>query len=252
MVWAPKHAAAAALTVLAPLTLSGGASGQVRAAVYPPPLLIAPAPVASPPALLRFYPPDLLARHVSGRVVLDCQKDATGAPRDCVVAQTPSAEPAFGEAALRLVQTVEGKAFFPIFNAPSAIFVLFFADPPRISVQDGRPSIITMPDWIAKPSGEQAGDVFPELAARMGVEGHVLMRCGVVRTGDVADCVVKAENPPGLGFGEAALKLAPFFRMRPMTRNGVPVEGGAVNIPITFAIPYPPPPAVAAPTPASQ
>jgi hypothetical protein len=40
----------------------------------------------------------------------------------------------------------------------------------------------------------------------------------------------------GAGFGEAALKLAPKFRMSPRTNAGETVGGGRVRIPITFRI----------------
>jgi protein TonB len=50
--------------------------------------------------------------------------------------------------------------------------------------------------------------------------------------------------PQGEGFGEAALALTPLFRMKPMSRDGQPVAGGIVRVPIAFrsAGPAPTPP----------
>src|SRR6185437_2281900 len=59
----------------------------------------------------------------------------------------------------------------------------------------------------------------------------------------------REETPKGIGFGKATLALSRGFLMRPQTRDGVPVSGGQVNIPIAFRLPVgepyqePPPPA---------
>ena len=65
---------------------------------------------------------------------------------------------------------------------------------------------------------------------------------GVARDGLLIHCKVLAEDPRGAGFGEAALKLSERFKMKPMSRDGQPVAGGVVRIPIKFRIPTPPAP----------
>jgi len=42
------------------------------------------------------------------------------------------------------------------------------------------------------------------------------------------------EHPAGLGFGKAALSMAPLFHMRPMMVDGVPVGGAQITIPVNF------------------
>jgi protein TonB len=94
-----------------------------------------------------------------------------------------------------------------------------------------------IPDWRRRASGEDLMRVYPQSAARRGLEGIAMVVCSVTKEGGMADCVVDQEAPTGEGFGEAALKLTPKFRMRPRTKDGVPVEGGVARIPIQFRLP---------------
>ena len=41
-------------------------------------------------------------------------------------------------------------------------------------------------------------------------------------------------TPSGQGFGDAAKRLARYFRMSPKTMDDQPVEGAAVRIPLRF------------------
>jgi protein TonB len=54
--------------------------------------------------------------------------------------------------------------------------------------------------------------------------------------GGLRDCRVTSEDPPGYGFGDAALSMATTFRMTPGRRAGRPVES-EVRFPIRFRYP---------------
>lgn len=97
--------------------------------------------------------------------------------------------------------------------------------------------VVTNPDWRRRPTGEDIARVFPKAAEAQRREGRATMSCGVSEEGVLVGCAVIDEDPKGAEFGEAVLSVAHLFRMRPMTRDGVPVEGGTVRIPFSFRLP---------------
>jgi protein TonB len=70
----------------------------------------------------------------------------------------------------------------------------------------------------------------------MNVGGHVLLGCSVSAKGTLEGCSIVSEDPAGQDFGNAALKLTRYFKMRPQTKDGQPVGGARINIPITFQL----------------
>ena len=97
------------------------------------------------------------------------------------------------------------------------------------------PVLITEPAWIKLPGGDDMARVYPGDAQARGVEGRAIIQCDVALDGLLRNCRVVEETPPGYGFGVALLLLAPQFKMKPATRNGVPVSG-SVNIPVNFKL----------------
>lgn len=102
--------------------------------------------------------------------------------------------------------------------------------PPRPAVM-GR----YRPDWLEKPTVEDMADFYPEHAARNEIRGKATITCQVSSGGMLEQCKVVEESPPGEHFGEAALKLAPKFRMIPPDDPNTPP--GEVTVPLVFEIP---------------
>ena len=97
--------------------------------------------------------------------------------------------------------------------------------------------VLTEPEWIRKPTGEDFASYYPKKAMDEGKSGRALLVCKVDAAGGLVDCRTEDEIPADEGFGEAAMKMAHIFRMKPMTLDGQPVNGGTVKIPIRFLIP---------------
>jgi TonB family protein len=132
---------------------------------------------------------------------------------------------------------------------PMVLAQVAMSPPALVAPAPPRPSIITNPDWFMKPTGDELMALYPKEAQANRVEGRAVIQCGVSARGLLMDCAVIREDPAGAGFGDAALRMSALFRMRPQTKDGVPVPSGVVNIPIRFSLPPPAPPAGLPPPP---
>ena len=99
---------------------------------------------------------------------------------------------------------------------------------------------VASPTWIAGFDPNQTVKLFPPEAIAQGLTtGRGLARCVVARDGSLTDCTAMPGEPDGLGFSEAAVKMAPSLRMNPWTADGAPVDGAVIRLPIRFNLKTP-------------
>jgi protein TonB len=106
--------------------------------------------------------------------------------------------------------------------------------PPPAAQEQAR--TIKNPAWIRRPDGDDMAAAYPTTAAVHLKNGRGILVCTVNDQGRLTNCDVTGESPTGWGFGKAFLSLAGKFRMRPLDRDGNPVAGGRVSIPVTLIV----------------
>jgi TonB family protein len=98
------------------------------------------------------------------------------------------------------------------------------------------PRVVGKPDWVKRPTGEDVASLYPKAAMDAGKEGMAVIACRVRSDGGLRACRVKKQDPGKYGFGQAALKMSPRFRMKATDGEGRSTAGAEVIIPIKFAL----------------
>lgn len=96
------------------------------------------------------------------------------------------------------------------------------------------------PEWLKRPTDQDLLSVWPPDALRTGKGGTAMIDCLVALEGTLYGCRIASEKPAGAGFGPAALALTPQLLMKPAIKDGKPVRGAPVRIPIEFMTPEAP------------
>jgi TonB family protein len=232
-------------TALALCALATAATAQ-PAPPLPPPFPAA-ASAADAPALLAFYPAAARAQGLAGEATLACRRSPHGALVGCTLTTESPQGAGFGAAALALAaKSADNPSVYYGPQAQTTAFPITFrftpsapyVTPDVFSSAWGRPTIIVNPILLEAPTAKDMARFYPRAALRQRLGGRAVIQCVVGVDGALGQCTVTSEDPPDLGFGDAALNMAPSFRFRPMTRDGRPVGSGKINIPIRF-VPLP-------------
>lgn len=180
------------------------------------------------------FPAKARAKGVGGRAAMSCVIGKTGGLTGCsVISETPNGL-GFGAAA---------KSLAPKFAAPLSVrgdestrgdLAQITVSFPAEMLDPAAGAIIGKPYWVSTPNGEQLSAAMPK--DRQTGSMRVVLDCLIAPDGSATDCKVASETPPGQGYGESTLKVAPFFKMSVWTMEGLPTVGARVKIPIRYEI----------------
>lgn len=105
------------------------------------------------------------------------------------------------------------------------------------SAADLPPLSLAEVNFHAMPKAQPGVGLYPKDALKARVEGHATAVCTVLQTGEMADCTVTEETPPGYGFGAKVLENARTIRIYGLSRFGAPTKGRLLEVPMKFTLP---------------
>ena len=166
-----------------------------------------------------------------GYAVLNCKVVRSGAVEQCGVIKEDPENRGFGKAAMSLAPRFRVEPRLAATRLRTALAVDI---PVRFpSRQDLAERTVTAPAWISGFDARHMPKVFPPEAANSGVtSGRGVARCVVGADGALTACQPETGDPEGLGFSEAAAKLASAMKMNLWSADAEPVEGGVIHVPI--------------------
>lgn len=166
-----------------------------------------------------------------GYAVAHCEVERSGVLTRCVASKELPPAKGFGPAAIALAHrfkvSAEVMKYAP-HGAPIEVDI-----PIRFPAPGAVDRTVSAPSWLAGFDPDQAPKLFPPDAAAKGLtSGRGVARCRVTPAGGLADCAPDSGDPDGIGFSEAAVKLAATMRMNLWSADAQPVAGGTVRVAI--------------------
>ncbi|HZZ70020.1 MAG TPA: hypothetical protein VFE18_17755 [Phenylobacterium sp.] len=185
--------------------------------------------------LARAYP--ATGGGVEGYAVDHCQVQASGALRYCDLIKEAPQGRGFGKAALGLAARF--RVVPPQAQAHHST-PLWVDIPIRLPPPAAAERTIMAPVWLTGLDPTATVKLFPPEAVAQGLTtGRGVARCSVGADGTLTACAPEPGDPDGLGFSQAAVRLAAGMKMNLWTADGAPVEGGVVHIPIRLNLKAP-------------
>ena len=182
------------------------------------------------------YPKSAMGKIAAAHVLMRCGIRGDGSLEDCESVSELPAGKGFAHAASGLIRDFR----LPPANKGDSysnlrVDVPFdFRDPgqaaPPVEIHD--------PIWIKQIKPDSITALFPAAAIKAGYKvGRASVECTVATDGTLSGCAIATEDPADFGFGDAAMEVASVMQMSPWTKQGAPVEGARITLPIKFVLP---------------
>ncbi|WP_394761444.1 hypothetical protein [Phenylobacterium sp.] len=168
---------------------------------------------------------------VEGYAVDHCRVLRTGLLDNCQIIKEEPEGRGFDKAALSLASKFKVVPEQATVRQRSPVWVdIAIRLPPPDQLKD---RTVMAPIWLLGVDPNATPKVFPPEAAAQGLAtGRGVTRCTIGAGGTMSACVPEPGEPDGLGFSEAAARLASQMKMNLWSADAAPVQGGVVHIPI--------------------
>jgi len=183
--------------------------------------------------VLRAYPAK--APGMEGYAVAHCEVKSSGALAQCQVIKEDPEDKGFGKAAVKLASQFRVSQDWVKAPGHADLWVDVPIRFPASAAAGNR--TVATPYWVAGFDPDQALKLFPPEAATKGITtGRGVAKCVVEQDGSLSDCAPEPGDPDGLGFSDAAARLASTMRMNPWTVDGEPVDGAVVRLGVKLTL----------------
>ena len=119
--------------------------------------------------------------------------------------------------------------------AAASVAALFLSACANNAMVDEMP----LPQWAERgPSVSDLQGLYPTAAYLNDIAGQVMLNCRILATRKL-DCSVEKEDPPGYGFGEAAVNLSRKYVVRSSAQDSRLLVGSQIRVPIGFRKDWP-------------
>ena len=166
-----------------------------------------------------------------GYAVAHCQVLASGELKNCGIVKETPARLGFAQAAMSVTSKFR---VIPALAAQRQSKALWVDIPVRLQPPDKLADRTVMaPIFLVGVDPSATPKLFPPEAVAAGLTtGRGIARCTVGAEGALTACAPEPGEPDGLGFSEAAVKIASGLKINLWSADAAPVEGGVIHIPI--------------------